>query len=311
VAAWLAFIGWVCSLSGIAATVPLSARLALLEGIGAAVGAFLSAPLMFTLAPLAEGLLGHVTRLTIRDWLSFEHPLLRQLATAAPGTFQHSVNVGVLADAAAGAIGADALLARVGGLYHDVGKMNAPEYFIENQHGPNPHDALAPAESARILRAHVTDGVELVNEHRMGERIVDFVREHHGSGEMRLLLDKAQTLGQSFAEDTYRYPGPRPRSRETGILMIADQLEATARAKSPADDAECDAIVRTTIERIRGEGQLEESGLTTADLALAQQGFSRALQAMYHRRLSYPSSGPGATRRRLLFPTRPRRSVAS
>ena len=143
--------------------------------------------------------------------------------------------------------------------------MNAPTYFIENQHGPNPHDELEPAESARILRAHVLDGVELVHRHRMGERIADFVREHHGSGEMRLLRTKAEALGQSFTEGAYRYPGPRPRSRETGILMIADQLEATARSKAPADDAECDAIVRTTsrTHRRRGTTRLvrtDESG---------------------------------------------------
>jgi putative nucleotidyltransferase with HDIG domain len=311
VGAWLAFVACVTSLSGVAAAVPVPPRLALFEGMGAAIGGLLSAPLMFTLAPLAEGLFGHVTRLTMGEWLSYEHPLLRQLASAAPGTFQHSVNVGVLADAAAGAIGADALLARVGGLYHDVGKMNAPAYFIENQHGPNPHDALEPVESARILRAHVLDGVELVNQHLMGERIADFVREHHGSGEMRLLRSKAEALGQPFTEDTYRYPGPPPRSRETGILMIADQLEATARSKAPADEAECDAIVRATVERIGDEGQLDGSGLTKADLALAERGFSRALQAMYHRRVSYPTSGGGVSGRRLVFPSRPRRSVAS
>jgi putative nucleotidyltransferase with HDIG domain len=308
VGAWLAIVAAAASLSGVAAAVQVPMRAAVLEGIGAAIGGFLSAPLMFTLAPLAERLFGHVTRLAMSEWLSYEHPLLRQLASTAPGTFQHSVNVGVLADAAAGAIGADALLARVGGLYHDVGKMNAPEYFIENQHGGNPHDALGPEQSARILRAHVTDGIELVNSHRMGERIADFVREHHGSSEMRLLSEKAHALGLVFEQSTFRYSGPRPQSRETGILMIADQLEATARAKAPADDAECDAIVRSTIERIRDEGQLDESGLTKAELALAQHGFSRALQAMYHRRLSYPSSGPGTTKQRLAFP---RRTVAS
>jgi putative nucleotidyltransferase with HDIG domain len=310
VGAWVAIVASVTSLSGVAAAVPISMRVGAAEGLAAAIGGFLSTPLMLALAPVAERLFGHVTRLAMSEWLSYEHPLLRRLASAAPGTFQHSVNVGVLADAAAGAIGADALLARVGGLYHDVGKTNAPEYFIENQHVPNPHDALEPEESARILRAHVTDGLELVNAHRMGERIADFVREHHGSSEMRLLRDKAQALGQTFADDTYRYPGPRPQSRETGLLMIADQLEATARARPPVDDAECDELVRSTTERIRDEGQLDESGLTKVDLALAQQGFSRALQAMYHRRLSYPSSGPGTTGRRLEFP-RPRRSVAS
>jgi putative nucleotidyltransferase with HDIG domain len=265
---------------------------------------------MLMLAPLAEGLFGHITRLTMSEWLSYEHPLLRQLASTAPGTFQHSVNVGVLADAAAGAIGADPLLARVGGLYHDVGKMNAPEYFIENQHQQNPHDDLDPSESARILRAHVVDGVDLVQRHRMGQRLADFVREHHGTSQMRLLRDKAEGLGQSVDDDTYRYPGPSPQSRETGLLMIADQLEATARSNPPGDDAQCDALVRTTMERIQGERQLDDSGLTVGDLARAERGFSRALQAMYHRRLSYPSSDDRPQRPRLVFPSR-RRTVAS
>lgn len=312
VGAWLASMACVLSLSAIAAAATLPPRAAILEVAAASAGGFLSASLMFMLAPLAEALFGHITRLTMSEWLSYEHPLLRQLATAAPGTFQHSVNVGVLADAAAGAIDADALLARVGGLYHDVGKMNAPAYFIENQHGPNPHDSLDPSESARILRAHVLEGAALVAGHRMGERLADFVREHHGSGEMRLLREKADALGRAFPEDEYRYPGPRPQSRETGIVMIADQLEATARANPPTDDATCDAMVRTTIERIRGEAQLDDASMTSADLALAAQGFSRALQAMYHRRLSYPTTGTGsAPRFRLLSGPRTRGTAAS
>jgi putative nucleotidyltransferase with HDIG domain len=310
VGGWLALVAGVTSCSGLAAAAPLPARQLVLEGVGAAVGGFLSVPLMFTVAPLAEALLGHVTRLTLREWLSYEHPLLCQLASEAQGTFQHSVNVGVLANAAAGAIGADALLARVGGLYHDVGKVNAPEYFIENQHGSNPHDELEPIESAQILRAHVLDGVDLVKQHRMGDRIADFVREHHGTGEMRLLRANAEALGQA-STGSFRYPGPRPQSRETGILMIADQLEATARSKVPADDAECEAIVRTTVARIRDEGQLDEAGLSAKDLALAEREFSRALQAMYHRRLSYPTSGDGTSRPQLMFPARRRGSVAS
>jgi putative nucleotidyltransferase with HDIG domain len=311
VGGWLAFVSCLTSVSGVVAAVAVPPQVALSEAMGATIGGFLSAPLMFALAPLAEGLFGHVTRLTMADWLSYEHPLLRRLAAAAPGTFQHSVNVGVLADAAAGEIQADALLARVGGLYHDVGKINAPEYFIENQHGPNPHDALEPAESARILCAHVGDGVELVTRYGMGERVADFVREHHGTGQMRLLRSKAEATGQSVTDDAYRYPGPRPRSREAGILMIADQLEATARARAPADDAECDAIVRSTIERISAEGQLGDSGLTEPDLVTAARAFSRALQAMYHRRLSYPASGDGTPLPPVVVPGGPRRSAAS
>lgn len=310
VGAWMALLSSVTSVSGAVATAPIPVGVAVFEAVGAACGGFLSAPLMFTLAPLAEAAFGHVTRLTMREWLSFEHPLLRQLASAAPGTFQHSVNVGVLADAAAGDIGADALLARVGGLYHDVGKISAAAYFIENQHGSNPHDALEPAESARILRAHVLDGVDLVDRHRMGERIADFVREHHGTDQMRFFRNKAEALGHPVTDDTYRYPGPPPRSRESGILMIADQLEATARSKAPADAADCDEIVSTTIERILNNGQLKGSGLTKKDLALAERAFSRALQAMYHRRPSYPSLGDGTPRPGLMFPARRRRLVS-
>lgn len=310
VSTWVAIVAFLASFSGIAAIMTLPARVVGYETVAAVVGGFLSAPLMLMLAPLAEGLFGHITRLTMSEWLSYEHPLLRQLASTAPGTFQHSVNVGVLADAAAGAIGADRLLARVGGLYHDVGKINAPEYFIENQHQQNPHDHLDPSKSARILRAHVVDGVDLVQRHRMGQRLADFVREHHGTSQMRLLRDKAEALGQSVDDDTYRYPGPSPQSRETGLLMIADQLEATARSNPPSDDAQCDALVRTTMERIQGERQLDDSGLTVGDLARAERGFSRALQAMYHRRLSYPSSDDRPQRSRLVFPSR-RRTVAS
>ncbi|MEO7274272.1 MAG: HDIG domain-containing metalloprotein [Vicinamibacterales bacterium] len=289
--AWLASIAGLTTLLGVAAAGSLAPRIAIAECTAAMIGAFLSTPLMMSLAPLAEGLFGHITRLTMTDYLSYEHPLLRELASAAPGTFQHSVNVGVLADAAATAVGADAFVARVGSLYHDVGKTVAPAYFIENQHGRNPHDALDPVDSARILRAHVADGVDLVERSRMGHRIADFVREHHGTGEMRSLRDQPTSAGSAPDEEAFRYPGPKPRSRETAILMIADQLEATARAKVPASDAECDAIVQTTIERIQRERQLENAGLTNADLRLAAAAFSRALQAMYHHRLPYPGTG--------------------
>jgi putative nucleotidyltransferase with HDIG domain len=313
VSSWVAAIAGALSLSGVAAAAVRPEGAVLREAIAAAIGGFLSAPLMLTFAPLAEGLFGHVTRLTMSDWLSYDHPLLQRLSSDAPGTFQHSVNVGVLADAAAGAIGADRLLARVGGLYHDVGKTLAPQFFVENQSGGNPHDDLAPSASARIIRAHVSDGVDLVNRHDMGERIVDFVREHHGTGEMRLLREKAAAGGDADPDETYRYAGPRPQSRETGLVMIADQLEATARSEPPADTAACEALVRDTIERIRREQQLDESGLSASNLAAAGQAFTRALHAMYHRRMSYPPSDAGTSqtpRRRLLFPGRPRRGVA-
>ncbi|MEO8077747.1 MAG: HDIG domain-containing metalloprotein, partial [Acidobacteriota bacterium] len=286
---WTGIIAALTSASGLFAALPQPIGQSLREAIAAGAGGFLGAPLTLAFGPLAEWLFGHTTRWTMEEWLSYEHPLLRELAMTAPGTFQHSINVGVLADSGASAIGADALTTRVGSLYHDVGKSLAPEYFTENQHGPNPHDGLDPWESARILRAHVSDGVDLVARHRMGPRIGDFVREHHGTGVMRLFRDQAARLDATAVEpETYQYPGPRPRSRETALVMIADQVEATARSSPPIDDAACNEIIRRTLERIRAEQQLDDSGLTERELSQVHQAFSRALQAMYHRRVDYP-----------------------
>ncbi len=296
-AMWTGIVAGLTSLSGLAFAEPRAAGAVLRRALAAAAGGFLSAPVMLTLGPMAEWLFGHTTRLTMSEWLSYQHPLLRDLSSKAPGTFQHSVNVGVLAEAAAGAVGGDALLAHLGGLYHDVGKMQAPEYFIENQRGTNPHDRLNPWESASILRAHVSDGVDMIREHRMGGRIADFVREHHGTGAMRLLREKAEAMDRTGREeDTYRYAGPRPRSRETALVMIADQLEATARSAPPPDDAACDEMVRLTIERIQRERQLDDSGCTERDFAGVRTAFARALRGMYHRRLEYPPSDNGSRR---------------
>jgi putative nucleotidyltransferase with HDIG domain len=288
-------VSGLATFAGFMAVESLGGGQALRESFGAAAGGFVSASLVLTLGPAAEWVFGHTTRLSMSEWLNYEHPLLRALASAAPGTFQHSINVGVLAHSAASEIGADALLARVAGLYHDVGKMRAPEYFIENQHGANPHDQLHPWDSAVILRANVSDGVAFLAAHRMGTRLADFVREHHGTGRMRLLQERAASLDPSDGhQETYQYSGPRPRSRETAILMIADQVEATARSAPPADDAACDEIIRRTIARIRDEHELDDAGVSERDLGRIHRGLSRALQAMFHRRLPYPAAGtPG------------------
>jgi len=303
-AAWSAVAAGLVSLSGLALTVSLETDEALHEVAGAFAGALLSAPLVLTFGRPAESLFGHTSRLTMTEWLGYDHPLLRELAAAAPGTFQHSVNVGVLSDAAARAINADALLARVGGLYHDVGKTRAPQYFVENQRDGNPHDRLDAWESARILRAHVTDGVDLVTAHGMGDQIADFVREHHGTGTMKSFLEKAgASPGRGPAGETYRYPGPRPRSRETAVVMMADQVEATGRAERPADDAACEQIVRRTIDRIRNEGELEDAGLSPGELTAIGSALARTLAAMHHNRTTLPPVGsPPRIRRFRLVP---------
>jgi putative nucleotidyltransferase with HDIG domain len=290
-----AWTGLAASVAALGSLTVLPAVAAVREAVAAAIGSALGAPLMLVAGPAAEWLFGHATRLTIAEWLSYDRPLLLALAARAPGTFQHSINVAVLADAGARAIGADALMARVGGLYHDVGKQRAPDFFVENQQGANPHDDLDPHESAKILAAHVTDGVDLVLHEGMGERVAAFVREHHGTSSMRLFAAKAKANGAPDAEgSTFRYPGPRPRSRETAILMMADQLEATARSTPPGDAAACTALVRETMARIDGEGQLEESGLTRDDRRRLEPALSRALLAMHHRRLTYPPADAGS-----------------
>ena len=260
--------------------------------MAAAAAGMLAPPIMLAIAPIAEWLFGHVTPLTLTEWLNYDHPLLRELAVRAPGTFQHSVSVGLLADAAAHAIGANALLSRVGGLYHDVGKVRAPGYCFENQTGANPHHALAPEESARILRAHVNDGVELVTAHHMGRRVADFVREHHGTGEMRVFFDKAKRLDPDAAAALFHYQGPRPRSKETAIVMIADQLEALARSSPPADLSACEEITARTMNRILDSGQLADAPLDGRDRDKVRAALARTVFAMYHRRLAYPPDRP-------------------
>lgn len=293
---------WTGLLAAVGALVsggPDAAGSALLADAGTMLAAGVAASAaVLTLGVPLEWLFGHVTRLTLSEWLNYDHPLIRELSLRAPGTFQHSNNVALLADAAARAIGADALVARVGALYHDVGKMQAPEYFIENQQGANPHDVLPPIESAAILRQHVTHGVALIREHRMGERLADFVREHHGTSVMRLLLDKAVAAndGRSTSPDAYRYPGPDPRSRETGILMMADQIEATARAVAPKDAAACEALLDAAIDRITSDGALAHARFRRRDLPLVRAAFLKVLAAMYHKRLRYPSPAAPAAR---------------
>ena len=260
---------------------------------GAAVGGLLGAPMALAVGPLAEWAFDHTTRLTMAEWLNFEHPLLRDLASVAPGTFQHSVSVSVLADAAAHAVGADGFLARLGGLYHDVGKVKAPEYFGENQHGVNPHATLLPWESAAILRAHVDDGVQLLLHHGMLRPLARFVREHHGTSLMPGLVSHPAAAGGG--RETYRYFGPAPQSRETAIVMIADQIEAIARVAPPVDGPACTALVRQTLARLSEHGELGSSGLTGDDLERMVPALSSALLAMYHRRVGYGGAPPAAS----------------
>jgi putative nucleotidyltransferase with HDIG domain len=261
---------------------------ALLVVGGACLGGLLVGPAVVALSPVVEWAFGYTTNITLLEMVSYEHPLLKRIMVEAPGTFQHSVAISLLADAAARAIGANALLVRVGALYHDVGKIVNPTLFVENQSGLNAHDRLSPQESARLIRTHVADGVRLVRAHRLGERIADFVREHHGTSPITYFLQRARQLGEAPDEADFRYQGPPPRSRETGILMIVDQVEATARTMRGRTDQEYRAMVRQTIDRIRQEGQLNLCPLTLHDLSLIEDAVVEVLAGMNHRRVEYP-----------------------
>ncbi|MBP7570120.1 MAG: HDIG domain-containing protein [Acidobacteria bacterium] len=268
---------------------PATATATLLGGAGG----FLSGLLVIALAPAIEWLFGYTTRINLLEMISYEHPLLKRLIAEAPGTFQHSATVGVLADAGAAAIGADRLLVRVGALYHDIGKIENGALFIENQRGPNPHDSLPPAESARIVRRHVTDGVKLVERYGLGDQVAAFVREHHGTRRIVYFLERAKAAGLTVDEADYTYPGPRPASRETAVLMVADQAEAVGRLKPGRDVDEYRATIAAAVEQLRADGQFDEAPITTADLRRMRDAMAEVLARMHHRRIPYPGQEGG------------------
>jgi cyclic-di-AMP phosphodiesterase PgpH len=246
-------------------------------------------------------LLGMTTALQLLDLSRPDHPLLQYLLRNAPGTYQHSLQVANLAEQAAEAINGDSLLVRVGCLYHDIGKAANPAFFVENQVPGkiDSHDDIDPSISARTIINHVTKGIELAQKHRIPSRIQDFIREHHGTLLTRYQYAKALELAGDDREkvnpESFRYPGPRPRSRETVLLMLADGCEAKARADLPKNDDDLRALVRKVVDYLRGEGQLDETALTLRDLHLVTESFVKTLRNTYHPRLAYPELRSGQT----------------
>jgi len=257
-----------------------------------------SASLSLLLQSLFSQMLGITTPLQLLDLLRPDHPLLQLALRNAPGSYQHSLQVANLAEQAAEAIGADALLTRVGAIYHDIGKALNPAFFIENQvNGKvNPHDELDPYKSAEIIIRHVEDGVQLARKYRLPQRIIDFIREHHGTLIARYQYAKAlEAAGNDPGKvdiERFRYPGPKPQSRETAILMLADMSEARARADMPADEAALRELVRKVIEFCQREGQLDNTTLTLRDFSLIIESFANTLRNTYHPRIKYPEVRP-------------------
>lgn len=220
------------------------------------------------------------------------HPLLRQLLLKAPGTYHHTIVVSNLAERAAAAIGADAFLARVGAYYHDIGKTVRPYFFTENiADGSSPHDKLDPTTSAQIIISHVNDGIDLAQKYHLPQRIQEFIREHHGRTLVQYFYTQAQRLageGTAVNEENFRYPGPRPRSKETAILLLADMCEAAVRSVRPATREELDRLVRKLIDERVDDGELSESDLTFKDLETIRNIFLQVLQGVHHPRIAYP-----------------------
>ena len=258
---------------------------------GAVNGVFASS---FTLVIyyLLGQLFGVTTSLQLLEISRPNHPLLRQLLLKAPGTYHHTLIVSNMAEEAAVAIGADPLLTRVGSYYHDIGKIVRPYFFIENNtDGENPHDRIDPYTSARIIISHVPDGVELAEKYRLPPAIIDFIREHHGTTRVEYFYHKAVQMADdpsSVDESAFRYPGPKPHTRETAILMLADSSEATVRAMRPQTRDEMLEIIRSVINRRLMSGQLDDSPLTLKDLSQITEAFARVLQGIHHPRVKYP-----------------------
>jgi hypothetical protein len=264
----------------------------LLSGAAACGGAAAGGFLALAFSRPVEWLFGFSTKLGLMELLSYDHPLLRRFMEHAPGTFQHCVATALLAQTAAEAIGVDALLVRVGALYHDVGKLETPQFFAENVRNANPHEALQPQHSARVILSHASRGADLLTQYRVGERIADFAREHHGTTALASFLQVAEAAGARPDPADYRYPGPRPRSRETAVVMMADKIEATVRSQSAASEAAFRVIVSGTLTDLLDDGQFDDSPVTLRDLSRLQEAFITGLTNLHHTRVAYPTPQP-------------------
>jgi len=260
-------------------------------GLSATAGAVLalgSVSVAMALLPLAESITGRTTDLTLLELSDPSQPLLRRLASEAPGTWAHSLAVANLSEAAAEAIGADGLLARVGCYYHDIGKLTHPEWFVENQlGGANPHERLAPEASAALIREHVGAGLDLARENRLPRVLQAFIAEHHGTSRLEYFYGQAGG-GNGPADARFRYPGPRPSTTETAVAMLADSAEAAVRALQDPEGGELRAAIDRVIGHRVSSGELRDAPLTLRDLDRIADTFARLLGGMHHARVRYP-----------------------
>ena len=253
-------------------------------------GGIASAIVTVGVAPLLEMSFHYTTDITLLELANLDRPILRRLMLEAPGTYHHSVIVGSLVEAAAADIDANPLLAKVCGYYHDIGKVKKPLYFIENQrNGKNKHDKLAPSMSSLILIAHVKDGIEIARKNKLGQVIIDTIQQHHGTSLIVYFYDKARQMkGQEAVKaDDYRYPGPKPQTREAGLVMLADVVEAASRTLENPTPARIQGLVQNLVNKIFSDGQLDDCELTLKDLHSIAKSFNKILTGIHHHRIEY------------------------
>lgn len=271
-------------------------RVVLTNGASAFAAALLVGFLMLGALPSIERIFNLTTGLTLSELRDPRHPLLRQMQQRAPGTYNHSLQIANIAEAAAEEIGADGLLVYVGALYHDVGKINKPDYFIENQAGgPNKHDKLSPAMSLLVITGHVKDGIELAREYSLPRVLLHFIESHHGTTLVEYFFHAARTKAmeegevESVEEFDFRYPGPKPRTREAAILMLCDCVESATRTMNDPTPSRIEALVRSLSRKRLADGQFDECPLSFRELRTVEDSIIKSLCAIYHGRIAYPN----------------------
>lgn len=236
-----------------------------------------------------EKIFGLVSDMSLLELSDTNSKLLKELSDKAPGTFHHSLNVANLAEAAANEIGANAMLARVGALYHDIGKMRNPTYFTENQTtSVNSHDELSPKESAEIIIEHVINGIEIAKKRNLPDRVIDFIRTHHGTTTVYYFYKKEKEMNENADPEDFRYPGPRPFSKETAILMMCDSVEAASKSLKEPSSPLIDEFVEKIIDKQMEDGQFLNSDITFMEIQLVKKVLKRKLKNIYHLRIEYP-----------------------
>jgi putative nucleotidyltransferase with HDIG domain len=258
-------------------------------------GGIVSGIVIAGITPLFESLFDYTTDIKLLELANQNQPIFQQMIMEAPGSYHHSIVVASLVEAAAEAIGANSLLAKVSAYYHDIGKIKKPQYFIENQrNGENRHDRLSPKMSSLIIITHVKDGYELANKARLGRKIMNIIREHHGTSLVSYFYEKSKKDRdpsiRSLPERDFRYPGPKPQSREAGLVLLGDVIEASSRTLSNPTPSRIKNLVRDRIERVFMDGQLDECELTLRDLNKIADSFNRILNGIFHHRIDYPES---------------------